>query len=334
MKHSTTTISTLSVYLILTCSTCVTGQAPAPQNPNTAQTFSPPRFVNSATEQDGRSVAAIGQISPGEIITAQTAQISCIHKIQMAAQADGLIKELLVDEGSVISKGDPVMIIDSRVAEAELEVAQKQLESASIIAAQTANIEFSEAARDLAIEEYASEKELYLKNSTTQSALKRKHLEMRKTMFSVDMANDEQRKYQLEAAIAKEQVNASKVKLELYRVVAPYDGIIVERKRDLGEWIRAGEPVLRMVHMNEMKVEAFVPLDGISLQSLEGADMNIRVSLGPTEEVSFQSKVGYVSPELDTRTVRVTTRIQNQFVGNSWILRDGMQARVEIIPAR
>ncbi len=319
----------LAVSFVLATLDTTFGQA----NPGGRPAFEPNVFTNRSVQQVPAAEGANpGQFSPGEVIRAQTAQISCIHKIQMAAQADGLIKELMVDEGSSVAKGDTVLVIDSRVAEAELEVSQKQLESARIIAAQTANIEFSEAARDLAIEEYKSEKELYLQRSTTESALKRKHLEMRKTMFSVDMANDEQRKYQLESAIAEEQVNASRIKLELYQVIAPYDGIIVERKRDLGEWVRAGEPVVRLVHMNEMKVEALIPLDGISLQSLEGAQMNIFVRLAPDLERRFPSTVGFVSPELDARMVRVTTRLKNEFENGSWLLRDGMQAGVEIIP--
>lgn len=268
-----------------------------------------------------------------QMIRAELAQISCIHKIQMAAQADGLIEALLVEEGSVVQKGDTVLVIDSRVAQAELEVAKRQLESAEIIAAQTANIEFSVAARELAFEEYEAEKELFKENATTLSSLKRKRLEGQKTGFQVDMAEDDRKKAELDSVIAKQQVMANEVKLELYKVLAPYDGIIVERKRDLGEWIRAGEPVLRLINMLEMKVDAQVPLEGIAITDLEGAEMEIRVPISPEKEINLKAQVSFVSPELELKRVRVSARIENQKINGSWILRDGMPATVYIIPA-
>ena len=291
----------------------------------------PPRYVSGAGEQGNVAQPPANAYSLGHVISARSGLITCIHKPQIAALTDGLIQEILVEEGSIVSKGDPILIIDSRVAQAELEVAQKQLETARIIAAQEANLLFSEAARELAFEEFQNERELFRKGSTTENALKRKQLEAQKTKFSVDMALDERKKYELEAAIAEQQVHASQVKLGLSKVLAPFDGIIVERKRDLGEWIRAGEPVVRLLHMDEMRVEALVPLQGVSLQSLEGAEMLIRAAQGPFEA---KARVEFVSPELDIDSVRVTTRVLNQQVGGSWLLRDGMKADVQIMPVQ
>ena len=276
---------------------------------------------------------------PGGPIVATLSQISCVHKIPIPAQADGLIQELLVEEGSVVKKGQTILIIDSRIAAAELKVAEKQLESAEILAKQVANIEFSKKARDLAYEEYNMTAELYKTNAANYSEVKRKRLEAEKSKYSIDMALDEQKKHQLDAVVAQEQVNASKVKLDMYEVKAPYDGIIVERKRDLGEWIRAGEPVVRLVHMQEMKIEAFVSLSGVAPSDLEGAEIKVEIPIATGDasmpNYEFKSRVSFVSPEIDSKKVRVVGKLQNQKdVNGRWVLRDGMPTTSVLITPR
>lgn len=274
---------------------------------------------------------------PSGAIRADLTKVKCIHKIEIAAQADGLIKSLEVQEGSVVKKDDRLLTIDYRVAEAELEVAQRKLEAADMQAKQTANVEFNEAARDLAKEEYSAELQLYEGDNTTYSALKRKRLEAQKAIFSVDLAKVELEKEKLAAKIASQERDAAQVRLDLYEVVAPYDGIIVERKRDLGEWIRAGEPVLRLVHMNEMKITGYVRISGpnnsVSINDLVDASVKIRVRINPQQNAEYEAKVDFVSPEIDSGQVRFIIRIKNQKdMNGEWILRDGMDAVVDIFP--
>lgn len=270
----------------------------------------------------------------GQPIEVSGAQIRCIDKPLISAQADGLIRELRVDDGSYVQSDELLFAIDDRIAQAEMAVAKKQLESAIILAKQTANVEFSRKAQELAKEEFQSSLELYRKYAATESEVKRKKLEMEKSGFSIDMAMDETKKYELDAAVAQEQVNASKVRLDLYRVLAPFPGIVVERKRSAGEWIRAGEPVCQLLRMDEMKVEAYVPLDGISAPDLRNAEMRISVRISARQQpMQIPASVSFVSPKIDSRRVLVSARIPNQQDANgNWLLSDGMPATVSITP--
>lgn len=263
------------------------------------------------------------------MVRVESAKVVCIHNINVAAQADGLIEQLMVDEGSTVNKGDTLLMIDSRVAKAELEVANKEFEAAQMQAKQTAEIEYAKAASEVSREEYDAEYKLWEQGATTWSVLKRKRLEAQRAILGVDVAEVKHEQEQLAADVAQEKRNAADVQLGLYKVVAPYDGIIVERKRDLGEWIRGGEPVLRLVSLGEMKVEALVPVDGISVSALEGADVTIRFPMNQRIG-SIQAKIDFVSPEIESRRVRVSTRINNQQIDGKWLLRDGMQANLEI----
>lgn len=269
-----------------------------------------------------------------QAISTSEARVFCIHKIQVAAQADGTVDELLVDEGSTVKKGDTLLVIDDRVAAAQLGVAQKEFESAQKQAEQTADVDYAIIAAKVSDAEYDEIYQLYEKTAAAYSEARRKKLEMDRANLQIEVAKVKHQTEILAAEVARERVKAAEVQLGLYKVTAPYDGVIVQRLRDQGEWVKSGEPVLRLVHMNEMKVEAYIPVDNIAVASLQGAPMKVTVRLNPQQVATFTPQVEFVSPEIEGNRVRIATRIPNELIGDSWLLRDGMVANVEITMPR
>lgn len=275
--------------------------------------------------------ASVGERSLGRgSIRVDSAQVVSEYNIPVAAQADGIIDQLLADEGKTVKKGDTLLIIDNRVAVAELAVAQKELEAAEKQAKQTAEVDYAKKASLVSDAEYEDIYKLYEKGSATYSEARRKELEKERARSGIDVANVKHEQEILAAEVNKEKVKASQVKLDLYKVIAPFDGVVAQRLRGQGEWIRAGEPILRLVYLNEMKVEAFVPIEGISVAALQGAAMRVSVRINSKDVATYDTHVEFVSPEIKSRSVRVATRIQNQQLGGAWLLRDGMQASIEI----
>jgi RND family efflux transporter MFP subunit len=272
------------------------------------------------------------QIFPGaaRIIEAENAFLVCLHKVQVAAQSDGLIEKLNADEGSTVSKGETLLVIDSRVAGAELEVARKELEAAQKQAAQTAEVQYAKKAAEVAVNEYNAENELFSRGSSTRSQAERKRLEAERSRLGIEVAEVKHETEILAADVAAAKLEAARVRLDMYNVLAPYDGVIIERLRDEGEWIRAGEPVLRLMHMDQMKVEAMVSLKDFSFSDLQNAPMKVTVEVNASKKYEIPTRVEFVNPEILTGRVRVIARIQNQKVGNSWLLGDGMKVRVEL----
>ncbi len=305
MKYRTQLAVLLGLLVLLVASTSAYSQAPA---------FPAP----SLSTGNGRAIRV------------DNAQVVSLHKVPISAQADGLISQLLADEGRTVKQGDTLLIIDNRVAKAELEVAKTELEAAKKQAEQTAEVEYAETASKVSDAEYEDAYDLYQRGSGTYSEARRKKLEKDRARLGIDVAKVKHEQEILAAKVSEEKVKAAEVKLSLYEVVAPYDGVIVQRLHDAGEWIRSGEPILRMVHLNELKVQAFVPIDGISVSALQGAPMKVAVRLSEKDVASYDTQVEIVSAEIESRTVRVSARIQNQQVGEAWLLRDGMVAAIEI----
>ncbi|MFO0940406.1 MAG: HlyD family efflux transporter periplasmic adaptor subunit [Pirellulales bacterium] len=265
-------------------------------------------------------------------------RLECLRKIDVAAQADGLIQEMLVEEGLTIPKEGVLFKIDNRVAQAQLEVATKKLESAQKKASQDAEVRFAQATFDVAQAEYEKEVELLTKKASTEATARRKGLEAKKAMLQIEVATVTHETDILAAGVAQAEQNAARVQLGLYDIVAPWDAYVNERLKDQGAWIKAGEPVLKIHHMAEMKVVGLIKAAqiherGLSISSLEGCRVQINVDITPTQTHTVDSKISFVSAELDaTDRIKVSAQLKNERIGNSWLLRDNMPTRVVLFP--
>ncbi len=289
-------------------------------------------LIGQNPNQQPGSTTTPGTLGRSNAIRDESASIQCVHDYAISAQTDGLISEMLTDEGLSVKKGDTLLTIDERVATVEVSVALKEWEAAKKQAVETANVEFAKKSSELADAEFKAESEMYQKGAASKSQTERKKLEAEKARFGIRVSEVEHAKEGLAAEVAGEKHKAAQVRLELHRVVAYHDGVIVRRLRDEGEWTRAGEPVLQFMGMKEMKVQALVPIRGLSVSSLQGAPMKIEVPVNKGEVITFDAKIDYVSPEIEQGKVRVSARVENQAIGGVWVLRKGMQATVEIIP--
>jgi multidrug resistance efflux pump len=223
------------------------------------------------------------------------------------------------------------------VANAQLQVAAKKLESAQKQAQQTADIKFAEATYKVAQAEYDAEKQLLSKNVSTLTLARRKELEANKAFLSIEAATVKNETDKLAVGVAQAELDAAGVQLGLYNIVAPWDAYVNERMKDQGAWIRAGEPVLKIHHMSEMKVVGYIPIEkirerGWSITSIEGAKIRVSVDITPTQQHVVDSIINFVSSDVDTALrFRISARIKNERIGNSWLLRDGVPARVSIV---
>ncbi len=268
------------------------------------------------------------QINTGSI-TGVTAAIKCINDSKLAAQADGLLQELLVEEGMMVQKGQLLLKIDERVALAEMAVAEKEAQAAEAQAGQDANLRYSKKVYDVSEAEYQETEDLLRRRSASLQETRRKKLEADKSKLGIEVAEVDHQKDVLAAQVAKEKLNAAKVQLDLRKVIAPYDGVIVERMRDQGEFVKSGEPILHIVHMDEMRVEANVPVRGISASQLKDAPIRLHVRING-EDVVRDAKIEYVSPILKMNTCRVWARVPNTMIGGAWMLQDSMEATLDI----
>ena len=135
--------------------------------------------------------------------------------------------------------------------------------------------------------------------------------------------------YQLEAK--KAAVEAAQMLIDRCIVESPFDGVVVQVMRHRGEWVQPGEPVLRVVNMQRLKVEGFVESEDLLPQDVLGKSADIVVRLGHGQVEELQGTITFVSPLVQAGGIyRISVEVENRRQDCFWILRPGLTAAMTI----
>jgi membrane fusion protein (multidrug efflux system) len=93
-------------------------------------------------------------------------------------------------------------------------------------------------------------------------------------------------------------------------IKAPFDGVISERLVSVGQYITAGQPVTRLISMDPLEAEFYVPERYIS-QIKKGQKISFNSSSSPDAAIS--GEIFFIDPAMNesTRTVLVKASIPN-----------------------
>ena len=265
--------------------------------------------------------------------------LSFVNDIKVVAQTDGIILDILVDEGSAVAKDTIMIQIDNRLAVAEREVASKELESAKLKAEDDSQIKFSVASYEVATSVFNRSQELFAKVVEAQEEWEKKRLEKIKAGFQIDVSKREQLIAQAAVGVNEAKVNASNVQLELRTIKAPFTGVVASMQKERYDWVKAGEEILRLVSLDKFRVKGTVRIAD-SPNTLEGARANVIIPTGTGKVERLEGVVGFVSPESQgsgarndgTQEYTVWVEIPNKQVGGKYLFRGAMDAIVEITP--
>jgi hypothetical protein len=136
------------------------------------------------TPREAASVPALEATQDGRL--RYKAILSFVNDIKVVAQTDGIILDILVDEGTAVSKDTIMIQIDNRLAVAEREVASKELESAKLKAEDDSQIKFSVASYEVATSVFNRSQELFAKVVEAQEEWEKKRLEKIKAGLTLE----------------------------------------------------------------------------------------------------------------------------------------------------
>lgn len=232
---------------------------------------------------------------------------------QLSVETVGRVVEICKREGEAVKAGDELIKLDETEAIAALELAGKRHE--------TAKARVKEAVALLAGARIELERNKNLA-SVSEAIIDRleKKVDAAEAVLLATRATVAQEKAALEMATAQRK----KVVLK-----APFDGVLAERHIELGEWAVPGRPVMRLVDLNAIYVEA--ELDEIDLERVK-TGMPVRVKLDPFRGQEFEGRVVRVAPFVsDVETQNRTVEIEVEFVAEFPGLKPGTSADVFVI---
>ena len=251
--------------------------------------------------------AAAGSISS---YLSSTSNLRARRDVEITARADGVVEDLLVEEGDFVREGEGLCTLDDTDLQISLRLTKRQLAQARV-QLESAKIE---------------QQKSVVQIENTKAELERKETAFREQLVSEQEVA--QLRYQLEEQTHDERVAGSRVRelghrvqeleaqieqgeLEISRthIVAPFTGFITERHVELGQTVgnqerlfqlAAFSPLYADVHFSEQETDLIRP--GQAAQVMLGVEARNRA----------QGRVARISPIVDdsTGTVKVTVELQ------------------------
>src|SRR5205814_4283550 len=86
--------------------------------------------------------------------------------------------------------------------------------------------------------------------------------------------------------------------LERRTIAAPFRGMVVEVLRRRGEWVQPGDSVVRIVRLDRLKAEGFLPVRHAGLE-LVGSKVKLRVIAAGDQPLEATGHIIFINPEID-----------------------------------
>ena len=225
-------------------------------------------------------------------------ELKAVYHTHIAAEIEGRITEIRIDEGSAVQVGAVVVEIDPERRKLDRDAAQARLAQAR--AELKKQQSQAERIRKLAQQGISSDQQL--EEAETALLLARANTEAEGAAFGVAQ------RALLDASVS-----------------APFAGFVARRSVQLGEFVQKGAPLFELVSLDPLEVEFSV--SELDTQRVRNG-LRVAVEVGAWPDRSFAGIVKFVSPTIDpeTRTLRIRAQIDN----TDGSLRPGLFARVNL----
>lgn len=264
-----------------------------------------------------------------EEIVIPTALIKLIDHAEIAAPEAGVIAELAIQEGDLVPRGELIARLDDTDAALGEQRAQREVEIAAAEAENRAGIQSAEADLRIAESDLARARESQQKfaRSVSPAEMERYELAVRQGMLAVEQAEHEH-------AVARLNLKLKQAELEMAtrftgrrRIVAPFEGTVVQVYHRPGEWLEPGMKIVRLVRTDRLRVEGFLAVEQVG-SPLVGRPVTLILPGRDGHQQTARGQVTFVSPEVDpvNRQVRLLAEVDNKLQQ----LRPGLSARLVI----
>lgn len=214
--------------------------------------------------------------------------------IQLAAQRDGVVKTVAVEEGDPVRKGQALAVLEDQQARLNVTLAENELAAAAAQAAQF------QVERETAMREEKRLEDLLKDNAVARA-------EWERSRDQVQLAGARLKSAQAMHAAARSRVRIAEHEVELRTVRAPFDGRIVRRQVRPGDgvstlnvtplfWFAPQTPRIVRAELEDRFVAAIVP--GMSAEVVLETDgsrtyaarvTRVGILLGPKRPVTDDS---------------------------------------------
>ncbi|MDR4504030.1 MAG: efflux RND transporter periplasmic adaptor subunit [Candidatus Scalindua sp.] len=230
------------------------------------------------------------EFKSAEIRRTVTGSLSAYQRSDVASQESGLVITAERREGQVVKKGDILAELDARRLKLEVEQAEYDIQI------KLATIE----QRKAELATYQEELNRRTKSQELAAGAVSKE-DIRRAKMVLAVAESAQITAESDYELARAQLSLLKVRLDDTVIRAPFNGIIVEKHAERGEWISPGSPIVTLISSGV--IEAFFDVsEDFSMQRLRSLK-TITVNL-KEQNIQVESENIRIVPDVDPRSRR------------------------------
>ena len=231
---------------------------------------------------------------------------------EVAAQVAGAIRAMDVQVGDRLDTDDEIAVLDNAIFNANRNLAKARLGEA------VARVNTVRA--QLVLSRQVRERLALLKNTRSTSKSQYEDAVQAEAIVKAQV-----REAEAAVGVANANLKLAEIDLSRTRVRAPYAGVVIQRLKETGAYVKTGDALVRLLADTQMEVEA-----DVSFERLAGLIPGTEVKLSLDDGKHYSAKVRSVIPDEDRLTRTRAVRFIPIFGNSSQGLAEGQSATLEI----
>ena len=263
--------------------------------------------------------------------------ISLVEEAQVPAREAGVLVELQIREGDVVSRGDLIARIDDSQPDFDRRKAVAEHAQAQAKAESDVDVRYAVAAEQVAKAEYdkANESNKRVPGSVTRVELDRLQLTWKRGELQIEQAEVERTLATMAVQSQEVDIAAAVNAIDRRKILSPLYGVVVRVFPHLGEWMQPGDPLARVVRTDRLRVEGFVDASRFDPDKVRDRPVTVQVALADKRMETFSGRIVFASQIVESGgEYLVWAEVENrQFEDGhpeEWMLRPGQTVQMTI----
>ncbi|HJN10432.1 MAG TPA: HlyD family efflux transporter periplasmic adaptor subunit [Pirellulaceae bacterium] len=265
--------------------------------------------------------------------TIQHCQVFLIQDVEVPAEQAGRLVRVDVREDDMVEPGDLLAQIDDRQAQLQKTAAELERNAAQTRADDDIEVRFSIKSFELADAELNQDLDINRQSPGVipMSEIRRKQLARHRAELQIDRSKLDLRVAQMTADVQQATVLAAEENILRCQINAPFKGVVIDVLKQEGQWVDIGEPVIRVVRMDRLRVDGFLDGKEFNPSDLSDRQVVVKVQLARGQMEQFTGKVTFISPLVQAgNQYRIRAEVENRQRRGHWLLRPGMNATMTV----
>lgn len=294
--------------------------------------FAAPVFAQDQTPQPSDSAQAARAESPPQPVQLDGCLVSLIDVVRHSPPVPGTLSELYVKPGDLVQTGQPLAKLDDRSAAAAQRVAEARLREAAV-AASDVDIRDARTAARLAEQALTAARQATSKSrgAVAGNEMRRLENDAQRTTLSIERSERDFERAQQTLEVRSAELDAANLQLQRHTLTSTMRGRIVDVYRHAGEWLAGGEPLIHIVQLDRLRIEAFVDPALVGPQEITGRRVVVSAPLERGRVENFTGHVTFVRDLIDTNgQYRIQAEVTNRRENGHWLLRPGLLVSMSV----